>query len=325
MKKRKLRLPFRILRTLSIVVIILIGTIFVAYKYFIEDDLNAIINAYETNIYNEELENNLNPRTDSYSIAILGVDEDLETSRTDSINLMVVNPKTNEMNLYSIPRDTYVQYNCINDYSDKITNANNYGGVECTLDALNNIFNIEVDFYIKLDFQGFLSIIDQLGTIETNIPDFYDGTPWCEQTSNRMDEICFSEFGAQEINSEQALAIARSRQHSSDLDRNNLQSQIISDTIKEVLKIRDLKKIEDIIYSVEGQVETNIDTKQAFYMTYNMYKFNKDEKAIQSYQLLGVAEYTTGDYSGYASYFILDTQELQKIREELDNFMNKEG
>lgn len=235
---------------------------------------------------------------------------------------MAVNPNTKQVKVYSVPRDTYVQYDCIDGYSDKITNAHSRGGVECTLNALENIFNTKIDFYVKIDFSGFLTVINQLGTIETTVPDFYEGQQWCEQTADRTNEICFNQFGVQRVNSEQALAIARSRQHSSDLDRNSLQTQIIADTIKEMLTIRDLKKFEEIIVSLDGKVETNIETKQAFYMAYNMYKFNKEGNEISTSQLEGVAEYTTGNYVGYGSYFILDTESLQKTREDLKKFLN---
>lgn len=323
-KKRRLKLPFRILRTLFIVVLLLLATLFGSYKYFIEDDLNNLIDTYEKTIYNKEFKNNVNTKTDSYTIAILGVDEDLEYSRTDSINLMAVNPSTNEVKLYSVPRDTYINYECIDDYSDKITNAHSRGGVTCTLDALENVFNTKIDFYVKIDFSGFITIIDQLGTIETEVPDFYEGGQWCEQTANREDEICFTQFGKQRVNSEQALAIARSRQHSSDIDRNSLQTQIISDIIKEMLTIRDIKKFEEIVVALDSKVETNIDTKQSFYMAYNMYKFNKEGKEIETMQLDGVADYIVGNYVGYGSYFVLDTEGLQKTREDLEKFLKKQ-
>lgn len=322
MKKRKLKLPFRIILNLSLVIIILIISLFGVYKYFIEDELKSLTNAYQDNIYDKDLGNKLDVKNSSYTIAILGVDEDLGSSRTDSISLMAVNPIINEVNIYSVPRDAYVQYNCIDDYSDKITNAHSYGGVECTFDALENIFNTEIDFYVKLDFSGFISIIDQLGSIQTEVPDFYGGSEWCEQTSNRVDEICFSEFGTQRINSEQALAIARSRQHSSDIDRNVLQKQIITDTIKEILTIRDLKQLESLVVSLQNKVMTNISTKQATTIMYNMYNFNKEDKEINSYQIEGEARYDYGTYVGYGSYFIMDTESLQKTREDLDKFLN---
>ncbi|MFV0499146.1 MAG: LCP family protein [Bacilli bacterium] len=323
-KKRRLRLPFRIIRALFIIIIFFVLILFAVYKYFIEDDLKSTIKTYNETIYDKDLADDHKVLSSSYLVAILGVDETLYNSRVDSINVMAINAKSNEMRIYSVPRDTYIQYKCIGEYSDKITNSHSYGGIECTLDGLNNLFNHEIDFYLKLDFSGFISIIDQVGTITTNIPDFYDGQEWCEQTSNRVDQICFSQFGKQEVNSEQALAIARSRQHSSDLNRNTLQSQIISDTIKEIMKIRDINDIEKIIDSVDGKIKSNISPKQAAYMLYNMYLFNKTDNKINTYQLKGIAQYQYGNYAGYGSYFILDPEELQKTRETINKFMEKE-
>lgn len=323
MRKRRLKLPFRILINTLLIIALLAATLFGVYKYYIEEDLKDLTKAYEDTIFLEEYSNDINVKNTSYTIAILGLDETLEYSRVDSINLMVVNPVVNEINIYSVPRDSYVQYECIDDLSDKITNSHSLGGLDCTLDALSNVFSIEIDFFIKLDFDGFLTIIDQLGTIETDVPNFYNGQQWCEQTSNRVDQICFNEFGKQRVNSEQALAIARSRQHSSDLDRNVLQSQIIADTIKEVLKLRDLKKLEEITYALDGKVLTNINKKQVVDMTYTMYNFTKEDKTIKSSQLQGEALYMTGSNAGYGSYFVLDVEQLQITREEIAKLINK--
>lgn len=321
-KKRRLRLPFRILRTLFILTLLICTMMYLIYQFYFKDDVAKIKKTYNDIIFNDEDAIDKKITDSSYTIAIIGVDEDLKYGRADSINLLTVNGKTDDMQMYSVPRDTYINYSCIDNMKDKITNSHSYGGTDCLMSALGNLFEIEVDFYIKMDFDGFISIISQLGTITTEVPDFNNGSQWCEQMADRETTICFTEFGTQQVNAEQALSIARSRQYSSDLDRGNLQVQIIQDTILELSKLRDLGKVNEIISSTDGNFETNISIEQATAMAYNYYKFKNTENEINSNQIPGVAEYTWGEYVGYGSYFLIDEESWNVMKNQLKEFLN---
>src|SRR5918995_1361236 len=99
------------------------------------------------------------------NVLVLGVDTRPDSeemgSRTDTIMLVQVVPKTGDVKLLSVPRDLLVEVE--QGESDKINAAYNYGGVGQTIDALENYSGVPVDHYAVVGFQGFERVIDAIG------------------------------------------------------------------------------------------------------------------------------------------------------------------
>src|ERR671917_2865448 len=99
------------------------------------------------------------------NMLVLGVDTRPDSeemgSRTDTIMLVQVVPKTGDVKLLSVPRDLLVEVEP--GESDKINAAYNYGGVGQTIDALENYSGVPVDHYAVVDFEGFERVIDAIG------------------------------------------------------------------------------------------------------------------------------------------------------------------
>ena len=124
--------------------------------------------------------------------------------------LMVItfNPKTLTSTMLSIPRDSYVPIACFSGQrKNKITHAA-WQGESCMQKTIENFLDIDIDYYVKINFKGVVKLVDTLGGVEVDVP--YN---LCEQNSNRQwgANTVYIEEGRQVLNGEQALAFARNR------------------------------------------------------------------------------------------------------------------
>jgi polyisoprenyl-teichoic acid--peptidoglycan teichoic acid transferase len=107
------------------------------------------------------------------SVLVLGVDTRPDSeemgSRTDTIMLVQVVPKTGDVKLLSVPRDLFVEVE--SGEKDKINAAYNYGGVDKTIDAVENYSGVPVDHYAVVDFEGFETVIDAMGGVRVDVGD----------------------------------------------------------------------------------------------------------------------------------------------------------
>ncbi len=266
-----------------------VDSIFVSgnYTIFFEGEEQFKNIKTETKIiytYSEKLENiDLNTGsgkqlTEPFSILIMGVDSELEgldasqAFNGDTLILMTFNPDTLGATMVSIARDTIVPIACRDNAIAKI-NASAAYGTDCVIDTVENVTNTPIDYYLKLNFKAVVDIVDALGgiTVDIEVPDYNwnDGTNCngqvCEQNSERKwgEDTVYIDTGVQHIDGEQALAYARCRHLyiESDFARNRHQQQIIEATAKELMEIKSISEIEQLINSISDNMETNMDTK----------------------------------------------------------------
>ena len=127
---------------------------------------------------------------ESFVVYLSGVDnrgELTENARSDVNILAVVNPVTKQAALINTPRDYYVDL-AGTESKDKLTHAGLYG-VETSMATLGNLYGVDVDHYIRINFAGFISIIDAIGGVDvysdqafTSVgsPGYYDPTTFAE-------------------------------------------------------------------------------------------------------------------------------------------------
>ena len=142
-----------------------------------------------------------------FVVYLSGVDnrgELTENARSDVNILAVVNPVTKQAALINTPRDYYVDL-AGTESKDKLTHAGLYG-VETSMATLGNLYGVDVDHYIRINFAGFISIIDAIGGVDvysdqafTSVgsPGYYDPTTFAE--------------GWNHLDVKSALAFARER------------------------------------------------------------------------------------------------------------------
>ena len=206
-----------------------------------------------------------------FTVYISGIDTSgnvASSARSDVNILLTINPNTNQILMVSTPRDYYITL-ASKGKKDKLTHAGIYG-VEESVKTLNNLYDVNIDYYVRINFTSFMKIVNSLGGIEVNVPKSF-----CEQNSKRSfeegDLICLNK-GKQKLNGEQALAFARHRKTLAEGDktRGSNQMLVLEAIIKKTLSLDSITKLNSIIKSLEGRVITNMSTE-------DMYKFAKKE------------------------------------------------
>src|SRR5690606_23315966 len=111
----------------------------------------------------------IDPSIDNVSILLMGVDEnkhrqqkeDKGPTRTDTLMLATFNKDEKSVKIVSIPRDSYVYIPEIGRY-DKINHAHAYGDVKGTIETVEHLLEVPVDYYVKLNFHAVVDAIDAL-------------------------------------------------------------------------------------------------------------------------------------------------------------------
>lgn len=269
------------------------------------------------------------PITNNVSVLIMGVDEsDVrgkeygEAIRTDALLLATFNKDSKTVKLLSIPRDTYA-YIPVEKKKDKITHAHAYGatkngkdgGPQASIDAVEKLLNVPVDYFVKFNFKSFMKIVDDLGGIEVDVP-----VEFTEQDSNDTADAIHLKKGVQKLNSEEALALARTRHIDSDAMRGQRQQLVIEAILKKLTSVGSVTKVGNIIDDINGQFVTNL----TFDDMLSFYKYGSDSE-IEKLQIQGEDCYMAkGDDTcsqsaggGRTYYYNPDKKELANVTNQL--------
>jgi LCP family protein required for cell wall assembly len=214
------------------------------------------------------------------NVLVLGVDTRPDSqemgSRTDTIMLVQVVPKTGDVKLLSVPRDLLVEVRP--GEQAKINAAYNFGGVDETIDALENYSGVPVDHYAVVDFEGFERVIDAMGGVRVDVGDGQFPEKW------RMGE------DVQRLNGHKALIFARYRgTPGADLDRMQRQRELVGALRSESLRWHTVKTLPEIMAVMNENVQTDLDLQGA--MTLGQVLIRKGRHAeMTSQQLKGIPE-----------------------------------
>ena len=184
------------------------------------------------------------------NVLVLGVDTRPDSeemgSRTDTIMLVRVVPRTGDVKLLSVPRDLLVEVEPGG--KDRINSAYNYGGVDETIDALENYSGVPVDHYATIDFEGFERVIDAMGGVRVDVGVGQFPEKW------RMGE------DVQRLNGHKALIYARYRgTPGADLDRMQRQRELVGALRSDALRWHTVKTLPEIMKVMDENVQTDLD------------------------------------------------------------------
>jgi len=171
--------------------------------------------------------------------------------RSDVNQILVVNPKTNHILLVNTPRDYYVKLNGTTGLKDKLTHAGIYG-VDKSIKTLEDLYNIDIDYYLRVNFDSLIKVVDAIGGIDIN-----SDKAFTAYTNNTVQV----KKGMNHFNGEQALAYARERYayETGDNHRGENQQQVIGEIIKKITSSKVLlKNYNDILNTLDGTFETDM-------------------------------------------------------------------
>ncbi len=186
-----------------------------------------------------------------FTMYISGIDNRgglIAKSRSDVNILATVNVDTRQVVLVSTPRDFYVPLPISNGYPDKLTHAGIYG-VDVSIGTLEMLYDIDVDYYFRVNFNGFEKIVDALGGVTVH-SDYAFTTPGGYSFQK----------GENNLNGEQALVFARERKSFSEGDRQRGKNQmaVIKAVINKAMSPAILSNYAELMESMEGSFETSM-------------------------------------------------------------------
>ncbi len=255
-------------------------------------------------------ENTVNPINDPISILFLGLDSrdgDL-SGRTDAMVLATFNPEDNSIKMLNIPRDSRVEI-VGRDRLDKINHAHAFGGLDMTIATVENLLNIPVDYFVSLNFDAFMDIVDELGGVTVNSP-----RTFTERDNATYGTITIHE-GEQRLNGQEALAYVRMRKSDprGDLGRGERQKEVIESIIKEATSFSSITRFGPMMDALGNNLKTNL----GFNSVIRMHTYASSLNNIDSLSFKGGNLMLNGIY-----YYELDEQSVREISEELQIHLN---
>ena len=202
-------------------------------------------------------------------ILLLGTDSrtSQQESRTDTMVILSVNTVTNEVKLTSIMRDVWV--NIPGHGNSKLNAACVFGGPELTIQTINEAFDMDIEYYVLLNMQCLVAIVDALGGVRMDISGSEAKAINRLFASDRNAHDSNTKFAGDSVsagsqvllNGKQALAFARIRKSDSDYVRTDRQRRLLI-TIARQLQQQDLLTLANVVASLFEYVETNLTIEQ---------------------------------------------------------------
>jgi len=199
----------------------------------------------------ENIEKNVNVSVEPFIVYISGVDTEgslSERARTDANMLMIIHPIKGEITLVQIPRDTYMPVACKRNAMDKLTHTGIFG-IDCSIKSIENFLDIDINYFVRLNFTSFIEIIDVIGgiTVENEIA-----------FVSHSYQVPF-EVGTLRLSGFSALEFARERYafESGDIQRGKNQQTVIQAIIKKMTSPASLFKVEGMVNQVAKSIDTN--------------------------------------------------------------------
>ena len=253
-------------------------------------------------------------RDDVYNIFLAATD--VEGFRTDTMMVMSYDTAEQRVGVVSIPRDTIVARESGNPHL-----VYGPGGVEQRIEDVSNMLGIPIDGYVKVDIGGFIALVDYLGGVDVDIPlDMNYDDPYQNL------HIHYTK-GTHHLDGQGAMEVARYRhdnadspnytanQWYSDVQRNEMQQQILVKLAQKVLSWDSLTKINGFVEIFNQSVETDLSLNNMLYFA---------QKGMDLDPYTGVETATLegrGDanYNGYSWCFELDAEKTLETVNRLIN------
>ncbi len=192
---------------------------------------------------------------DYRNIVLLGVDSQdgsFSNTRSDCIIIVSINKKTNDVNLTSVYRDTYVQ---IDGHGlDKITHAYAYGGPELAMSTLNKNLDLNITEFVTVNFETVKTVVDSIGGVTIKVTD-------AEATQISG----LSSGGTYTLDGEQALAYSRIRKIDSDYQRTERMRTVI-EAVFDKVKTLGVSELSNFVDTILPLISTNLSSNEIISM-----------------------------------------------------------
>ncbi|MDN4600424.1 LCP family protein [Paenibacillus sp. F6_3S_P_1C] len=240
-----------------------------------------------------------------FNALILGVDERAnDRGRSDTIIVLSVNPGKKQVLMFNIPRDTrtdIVGHNTV----DKINHAYAFGGVDMSVNTVEQFLGVPIHYYMKVDMEGFAKIIDLVGGVDVNNPFAFD------YEGQRYDQ------GNIHLDGVAALGFSRMRYDDpkGDLGRNDRQREVLKQMLKNTMQFSSVLNIQNMLDELGTHVRTDVTFDE---MKELLLDYRNDLENVDTVEIQGKGEKINGIY-----YYIVDQQERDRIHGILEEHLAK--
>lgn len=316
MKKKKKIVNYKRFAVVTITLVVSVFLLIFGYFYFYLTGFNNSAVDLDkknstSNLSKDEIEK-LKTNGESCNILVMGVDVGTpgatnanDPKRTDTMIVAHYNAENKNISLVSIPRDTLIK---INNKNQKINAAHAIGGVTYAVDAVEELLGIRIDYYGKINYEGFRNVIDAIGGVDMDITRnmHYD-----DSTQNLS--INFEKGTTVHLDGKKAEEFFRWRKNNDgtgfkngDLDRIENQHLFINKVMEKLKSPIIVLKIPSILSAIQNSVETNMDAKDILKYGYIFATIDKEKFSMDT--IKGVLKTLNGQ-----SYLVYDEAQNKSI------------
>ncbi|WP_066172798.1 LytR family transcriptional regulator [Bacillus marinisedimentorum] len=249
---------------------------------------------------------------DPISVLLLGVDERAgDRGRSDTMIVLTVNPQKNSMMMFNIPRDTRTKIVGKNS-QDKINHAYAFGGVDMSVDTVENFLDIPIDYYVKVNMEGFHDIVEAVDGVTVDNKIKWTDTGYYKKGHTYEKGEITLETG------DEALGYVRMRKQDprGDMGRNERQRQVIQGIIKKGASLSGVMNFGEIMEVLGGNVKTNLTFDE---MKDLQKHYAESRKNMKSFEIDGHGETIDGIW-----YYIVPDEERESVSEKVKEHLRQE-
>ena len=257
-KKRKLKKPYRILRGIYMVIVVIAALIVLGYAVYkiaipepeMSPDPAGSSSAVQAST--PGMEDGAHQRKEqTYTFLLAGPDQ--ESGNADGIMVVTYDVPNQKVGLLSIPRDTLVMKK-----NPKI-NSSMKAGIDNLEEVVSDLVGFPIDYYITLDLDAFIEIVDAVGGVDFDVPvEMYYDDP-------AQDLHIHYKPGMQHLNGQQAMEVCRFRHNADgtgyplgDVQRAETAQKMMLTIAKKVMSVDSLVNINEFVGIVERNIETDL-------------------------------------------------------------------
>ncbi len=283
-------------------------------------DNTKIIYTFKVKVDAYKEESNIDVLENPFIVYISGIDQygsvNSVRGRSDVNQLLVINPKTHKILIVNTPRDYYVQLAGTTGLRDKLTHAGIYG-IDKSIATIENIYGIDINHYIRINFDTLIKVVDVLGGI-----DIYSDKAFIPWTNKKV----YINEGWNHLNGKEALAYSRERKTYVDGDhhRGRNQQQVIEAIISKLTSTTTfLSKYNSILNSLDGSFQTDMDIN----LITSFIKYQLDKMPSWNIESVGANGFNSWNYTysmGYNYYLWVmepDWDSINKIKNKIEGVL----
>ena len=287
------------IRKVILTVLLALGAVIIAGAAYAWSRISQAEDAIHQKVETVQLRDKELTDDSSFSVLLLGIDNgaygrDTEVGRSDTMLLVTVNPKLKKTTMISIPRDSYTEIIGYGTF-DKINHAYAFGKEQFSINSVQNMLNVPIDYYVTVDMHGLMGLVDAVGGLEI--------TPALTFT---YEDESFTEGVTRHVDGEAALRYARMRYDDpeGDTGRQKRQQYVIQKLVEKLLTLGSVTKYEEILKTLENSVKTNFTVEKLFQIA------QTHKEALQHFE----SDTINGDGAMINGIYYFVIPEAEKIR-----------